>query len=130
MYGSLEGYAIERTQLKNSLNCLKVANTSRAVLHYELMNSPELSKNKKGYISEYMREIRYWIFLGYQVVLRELQKQSKESKNTATLELDVYDVAQLIHGLYSFSKNSRSEKLLAKLDELQCLLEEEENENS
>jgi len=75
-FGSLHGYQIEKAELRDSLNCLNSANDSRAVLHYELINSSELSDDKKQYISEYMREIRYWTYLAYQIVLRELRKQS------------------------------------------------------
>jgi hypothetical protein len=79
-YGDLQGYRIKETELRNSLNCLNSANASRVVLHHELMNSSELSEDKKQYINEYMREMRYWNFLAYQIVLRELQKQSENSK--------------------------------------------------
>ena len=79
-FGSLSGYQIEKTELRDSLNCLNVANTSRAVLHHELMNSSELSEDKKQYINEYMREMRYWNYLAFQIVLRELQKNSKKEE--------------------------------------------------
>jgi hypothetical protein len=79
-FGDLQGYKIEKAELRDSLNCLNSANDSRKVLHHELMNSSELPENKKQYINEYMREMRYWNFLAYQIVLRELRKQSEYSK--------------------------------------------------
>jgi len=71
---NLMGFKIEQAKTKDALKCLKGGNNARSVLHYELENSPELSKNKKQYISEYMREIRYWNALAYQIILRNLEK--------------------------------------------------------
>ena len=71
---NLMGFKIEQTEIKDALRCLKGGNDARSVLHYELENSPELSKNKKQYINEYMREIRYWNALAYQIISRNFKK--------------------------------------------------------
>ncbi len=52
-------------------------------------------------------------------------------KKTVNLKnLEQVDVELLIHGLYSFTKNSRSVELLEKLHELECLFNVESDENT
>ena len=128
-YGKLDAFKIEESVLRDVLNCLKNANNSRVVLHGELINNPELSDNKdlRAYINEYMREIRYWMYLATLITMRELRKKRKESEKPGKcLNVTYEDIQELSHSLMSYSKNPRSAELLEKLDALEQEYEDEE----
>ena len=77
-YGDLQGFKIEKTELKDALKCLERADSLRNVLHSDLLQYIELSDKHKGISSEYMRSIRYWNFLTKQIILFALSKQWEE----------------------------------------------------
>lgn len=123
-FGSLQGYDVNSATLIDAVKCIVISNRSRSVLHYELAHTEVIDKNKLQYISEYMREQRYWNFLAVSIMKKLLLEKSEKSGKC--LYLTYSDIEELMHGLMSYSKNDESAELLEKLDALQKEYEDEE----
>jgi hypothetical protein len=88
-HGKLEGYDIKKAEAEDLLNCLKAAKDECMGLHsflIECQKTGKLPEKDIGEVHEYMRGIRYWIFLSYLITTKVVREKAVLSENSQEAE--------------------------------------------